>query len=64
MNYSFETDELLRRFVRLSIIFFVTVLILKQYLKTDDHVAIIGSLMNGVLFMIVDTYYPRIKYQT
>lgn len=55
--------DVLRRFTRILIMCFVTYLMCTSYLNLNTDKTTITIVMNLVLFMLLDTFYPRIHYQ-
>ncbi len=59
MNYA----DILRRFTRVLLICVATYLMCRLYLNLDADKTTLIIVMNSILFMLTDTFYPRVHYQ-
>ncbi len=55
--------DILRRFIRILLICVATYLMCTAYLNLNSDKITIIIVMNLILFMLIDTFYPRVHYQ-
>ncbi len=58
-----DLTDTLRRLIRLFIICFITYLIAKNYLNIELENVFYVVIGNAILFMFIDTIFPRIHYE-
>ena len=56
-------SDLIRRLVRLVIITLITYIVATKYLFLQTEQMAVLTAINISMFMLIDTFYPRIHYQ-
>jgi|688.fasta_scaffold237251_2 hypothetical protein len=57
-------NDTFRRFLRLAIFIIISWLISKYYIGINDSDSFSIATLNASLYMTIDTFYPRIHYDS